>query len=347
MLPLLCPARGGERKILAFLTDPPTVRAILRHLDLPHRPPRGRHCPRATRVPPWLRGQEGVSLTYPGPDTLLPRRNVKARFSPLRTVTALALLAVVACVGPAGPAAAPTPPPVATTDEALYRPLEAPVAFTVVADTVPDDPALAALVAPFRRDMGSQVEEVIGESGDLLTKGWPEGTLGNFAADAILRAARGALGDSVELAVANNGGLRVPVPPGPITVAKMFELMPFENRVSVVVLTGTQVMELAQHIGSRGGEPVAGLTLRIEGQGGARVARDVRIGGRVPEPEGRYLVATSDYLASGGDGFAVFTRGVRRVDLPLLVRDAFIAYAREVGVLRPRLEGRITGEVGR
>jgi hypothetical protein len=26
-------------RILAFLTDPPTVRAILLHLELPHRPP--------------------------------------------------------------------------------------------------------------------------------------------------------------------------------------------------------------------------------------------------------------------------------------------------------------------
>ena len=39
ILPLLCPACGGEMKVLAFLTDPPTVEAILLHLDLPHRPP--------------------------------------------------------------------------------------------------------------------------------------------------------------------------------------------------------------------------------------------------------------------------------------------------------------------
>ena len=39
VLPLLCLACGGEMRILAFLTDPPVVRAILLHLDLPHRPP--------------------------------------------------------------------------------------------------------------------------------------------------------------------------------------------------------------------------------------------------------------------------------------------------------------------
>jgi hypothetical protein len=39
VLPLLCPTCGGEMRILAFLTDPPVVRSILVHLDLPHRPP--------------------------------------------------------------------------------------------------------------------------------------------------------------------------------------------------------------------------------------------------------------------------------------------------------------------
>jgi hypothetical protein len=39
VLPLLCPACGGERRVLAFLTDPPTVRAVLVHLGLPDRPP--------------------------------------------------------------------------------------------------------------------------------------------------------------------------------------------------------------------------------------------------------------------------------------------------------------------
>jgi len=39
VLPLLCPSCGGQMRILAFLTDPPVVRSILIHLDLPDRPP--------------------------------------------------------------------------------------------------------------------------------------------------------------------------------------------------------------------------------------------------------------------------------------------------------------------
>ena len=39
VLPLLCPACGGEMRIIAFLTDSSTVQAILLHLNLLHRPP--------------------------------------------------------------------------------------------------------------------------------------------------------------------------------------------------------------------------------------------------------------------------------------------------------------------
>jgi hypothetical protein len=40
VLPLLCPACGGEMRIITFITLPSTVQDILLHLDLPHRPPR-------------------------------------------------------------------------------------------------------------------------------------------------------------------------------------------------------------------------------------------------------------------------------------------------------------------
>lgn len=39
VLPLRCPACGGEMKVLAFITDPLTVQRILRHLAISPRPP--------------------------------------------------------------------------------------------------------------------------------------------------------------------------------------------------------------------------------------------------------------------------------------------------------------------
>jgi 2',3'-cyclic-nucleotide 2'-phosphodiesterase (5'-nucleotidase family) len=221
------------------------------------------------------------------------------------------------------------------------------VTHTVVADSIGDDPDVETLVAPFRERMGDRIQEVVGEASGLLTKGWPEGTLGTFAADALLWAARSRVPVEVEMALMNNGGLRVPIAPGPITVGKMFELMPFENMVSVLVLSGEQVRALAGAIARRGGEPIAGFSLRIELVGGERVARDVRVGGEPVDPARRYRLATNDYLANGGDEFGILLEALEREDLPLLVRDAFLEYIRQAGIIEPRMDGRITAEVGR
>ncbi len=69
VLPLLCPVCGGQMSILAFLTDPPVVSAILLHLNLPHRPP-----PVApARGPPQgdflLDQTPAVDLADPDPET--------------------------------------------------------------------------------------------------------------------------------------------------------------------------------------------------------------------------------------------------------------------------------------
>jgi 2',3'-cyclic-nucleotide 2'-phosphodiesterase (5'-nucleotidase family) len=251
--------------------------------------------------------------------------------------------------GPApGPPSAPAAPgaPLAASPGA-WAVVEAPVTHTVVADSIEDDPAVEAMVAPFRERMGDRIQEVVGEAAGPFTKSWPEGTLGVFAADALLWAARNRVPFAVDMALMNNGGLRVPIAPGPITVGKMFELMPFENMVSLLVLSGRQVEDLAGVIARRGGEPISGFAFRIEMAGEERVARDIRVAGEPLDPERRYRLATNDYLANGGDEFAILTEALEREDLPLLVRDAFIEYLRAAGTIEPRLEGRITGELRR
>jgi hypothetical protein len=40
VLPLLCPQCGGERRIIAFITEAVVIREILGHLDEPTSPPR-------------------------------------------------------------------------------------------------------------------------------------------------------------------------------------------------------------------------------------------------------------------------------------------------------------------
>jgi 2',3'-cyclic-nucleotide 2'-phosphodiesterase (5'-nucleotidase family) len=236
----------------------------------------------------------------------------------------------------------PVPPEPVPPGSGAQAILGAPVSFTVLSDSIPADPQLAELVAPFREAMAERISEVVGEAAGPMEEGHPEGPLGNFAADAILWAARSRAAGQVHFAVTNNGGLRIPLAQGPITVGTMFELMPFENLISILTLTGRQVEELALWMAGRGGEPVADLSFSIVGEGEARAARNIRIGGEPLDLEGIYRVATNDYLANGGDDQEIFLSAQEREDLPLLVRDALIEYLREIRVIDYRVEGRIT-----
>ncbi len=213
-------------------------------------------------------------------------------------------------------------------------------------DSVPEDGAVEDLIAPFRERMEEEIRQVIGQAAVPLSKASPEGTLGNFAADAMLWAARRETGRTIHMAMTNNGGLRVPLAPGPITVGHMFELMPFENMLSVLTLSGRQVQELAHGLAAMRGEPIAGFSFRIEAEGEGWVARDLRVGGEPVRPGARYRLVTNDYLANGGGSLTPIHEPLEREDLPILLRDTFIDYVREVGVIRAGIEGRITGGIG-
>jgi len=225
--------------------------------------------------------------------------------------------------------------------------LETPVSFSVVAGSVPDNPRIKTMVAPFRNRMGEEIRQVIGETTGMLSKAVPEGTLGNFATDAMLWAANAHLPEPAHMALTNNGGLRVPISAGPITMGQMYELMPFENMLSVLVLTGSQVQVLCDQLADMRGEPIAGFSFRIAVEGGSRVAREIMVGDDALDLEAEYRLVTNDYMANGGDAPPILQSPVAREDLPVLLRDAFIEYVRFLGVVEPRLEGRIAGGIGR
>lgn len=224
---------------------------------------------------------------------------------------------------------------------------EVSVSYEVVSDTVTENAGLAALVEPYRERMGTRINEVLGRTSGILVKGWPEGTLGNFAADAVLHAARARSVDPVDLALVNNGGLRIPIPEGAITVGQMFELMPFDNMISVLAMDGGQVEALAQDIARRGGAPVSGFSFHILTENEDLVATDIRVAGEPLDPEKVYRIAAPDYIANGGDDYQALTSAMGRFDLPVLVRDALIEFVREEGTIDARIEGRITGRVRR
>lgn len=197
--------------------------------------------------------------------------------------------------------------------------------------------AMNRLLAPYITDMSYRMGQVIAYSEAPITRDRPEGTLNNLSADIIRHWAVRELRHPVDIGVANFGGLRAPLPQGNITVGHIYELMPFENTIAVLRLTGSQVREMANQIAVRGGEPVSGIRFRI--QDGRAV--DILVGTEPLRDDRSYWVATNSFMADGGDGISVFLRVQERIDLPVLIRDAMISYIRSRRHLHYELEQRI------
>lgn len=186
-----------------------------------------------------------------------------------------------------------------------------------------EDPGMKALIAPYRAKLAEEMNLVVGHLAEALEKGYPESGLGNMVADVLQVEAQRLLGQPVDFALANSGGLRRPdLPAGPITRKMIFELLPFDNRLVVLSLSGKTVVQLIEHMADRGGWPVS-ETLRYVIQDGRAV--DIRIDGEPIHEDRTYRVAMPDYVANGGDDCA-FLVDFPQEDAGVFMRDAVIHY---------------------
>ena len=114
------------------------------------------------------------------------------------------------------------------------------------------------------------------------------------------------------------------LPSGNITKGMIFELMPFDNFLTVMELKGTVVQQLCDHIAAQGGWPVAGVRFKIfDGK-----ASEILMNDEPLKEERIYQIIISDYLADGGDNL-LFLRLEKRTNKGIFIRDAILEYLQE------------------
>ena len=211
------------------------------------------------------------------------------------------------------------------------------------------DSGIYKLSDPYRQQLSKQMLEVLCTSSVAMERGNPEGLLGNFVSDVSLSegnleiASRFSI-EQADFIILNNGGLRKPLPKGPIALGDIYEVMPFENQLVVLECPARLVQQLADFIASKGGTPVSGIRFQLDKKSGR--ATGIHINGSALDTLKTYRVMTADYLANGGDQFDLFKEANKRTELGLKIRDALINYARKAGnreeLLQPKLDGRIS-----
>jgi 2',3'-cyclic-nucleotide 2'-phosphodiesterase (5'-nucleotidase family) len=206
---------------------------------------------------------------------------------------------------------------------------------TLVDTHIPDDPRLLKILRPYRAPVRA-LEVVIGRlDGDLRKVGIGGGSLGNFVTDGLRAQASRSLGKQVRLFVTNSGGLRKnTIGEGKLRVRDIYELLPFENALIQIDLTGEQVLKLlAAVVANRDAQSGARITFRL-GQDN----RPELVSASFVDPQGRekaidpkaiYSIVTIDYLYGlGGGRYSILREGKNMKPLGITMRNALLSYVK-------------------
>jgi len=204
------------------------------------------------------------------------------------------------------------------------------------------DSVLLACLQPYSSNVNKTMNNVVGVATISLDKKQPECTLGNFMVDAFLTMAAEKYNTSVDVAFLNFGGMRLTqLPAGDVTNGKIFELMPFDNLLILQKMKGHVLQQLLDLTASKGGWPVAGITMQIKD----KKAVNVMIGGKPLDPDATYTTVNSDFVANGGDN-ADMLRTIPQISNGYLMRDAIFDYIKKLKAqgkgISANIENRVT-----
>jgi 5'-nucleotidase / UDP-sugar diphosphatase len=187
-----------------------------------------------------------------------------------------------------------------------------------VKPNIPEDAAVAAVVARYWKPIAARYGEIIGRA----AADFSEVNMSNYnlVADAV-REAYGA-----EIGLENTGGVRAPLIKGNITLENLTQLDPFINTVVTFKITGQQL----KNVLLLSKPAVSGLRYRIEG----KQLVETSVGGKPVVDTQVYTAVSNSYMA----GTAL--KGIEVVDTKRVRADVVIEYIRKKGTVHPVTDGR-------
>ncbi len=204
------------------------------------------------------------------------------------------------------------------------------------ADTLKDDANMLVIYERYNSELDPVLGKVLGKTTVDLDHDRYAGPslLGEWACE-IMKDAAG-----VQIAMTNGGGLRIPVPAGEITAGILYEVMPFDNTLYTMKLSGADIKANVEHgimNDDIGWIQIAGVrvTYNSEAEAGNRITSMVLEDGTVVEMDKYYTVVTNDFMFTGGDKYD-FKNSKDGLDTFIPIRDALMEAVEKAGVISPK-----------
>lgn len=155
--------------------------------------------------------------------------------------------------------------------------------------------AMNAWLAPYKKKVDDLMNTPVGEA--ACDMGNPK--MGNWLSDAVLVIAQKISGKKADFAIMNAGGIRQPMNKGAISEGLISSMFPFDNRIEILKIKGSDLLDAFKAMAMRGGDLVSQEVAIKFKKGGEIVS--AKVNGKDVKADKIYYVATIDYLANGGD----------------------------------------------
>lgn len=168
----------------------------------------------------------------------------------------------------------------------------------------------------------------------------PDLPLANMMTDALREGARKHFKRPVDFAMLNYGGIRCPLPEGPVTLEDIESMFPFKNYLVLVRMKGSDVRSMFEKLaGTKAFIGISGAAVHIVDH----QLKEVMIGGKPLEDKSFYNVATIDFLLLGGDNVVMIPSQLW--SSTVLVKDVVLDYVSSVEASGQLLDAASDGRV--
>ena len=196
-----------------------------------------------------------------------------------------------------------------------------------------------------------------------------ETNLGDLITDALVWKATQE-GEAVDAAITNGGGIRATIEAGDITKKDINTVLPFGNTLSIIKITGSELLEVLEASTfctpeAIGGFPqVSGIEFTVDTTKAYDADAEYpgttyfapksinrvtikTVGGKDFDPAATYTIATNDFMASGGDTYYRFVNATANYDLGIAMDEVVMQYITEVlgGTVTADKYGEATGRI--
>lgn len=208
------------------------------------------------------------------------------------------------------------------------------------------DTCLINLINTYKHQLDGEMNTIVSVAEIDLMTGKPEGLLSNFVADALFEIGKKYCADNqlehtVDLVLMNMGGIRTSLTKGEISTGRVYEMLPFKNKLVIVGMEGKDVIDLLHRVAYFGGEGISGAKMGIKD----RKAVNILVDGEPIQPSKIYHVMSVDYLVNGGGGFTAFEQRKTFRHMHKLLRSEIIAYMTEKHKKGEKLSAKKDGRI--